>query len=92
MSKPAIRVSEIEAAIDFPSLQARVCAGAELVIERVAEAVAVLRAGPNVRLLSESLRLAMERGSNSTLDDKFGRDLQTVVSSHREPLSPSAWD
>jgi antitoxin (DNA-binding transcriptional repressor) of toxin-antitoxin stability system len=54
MSRPAIRVSEVEAANDFPSLLARVRAGAEVVIERNAEAVAVLRpATPNVRLLSE---------------------------------------
>jgi antitoxin (DNA-binding transcriptional repressor) of toxin-antitoxin stability system len=93
MSKPAIRVSETEAANDFPSLLARVCAGAEVVIERNAEAAAVLRpAAPNTRLLSESLRLARERGSNNTLDDEFGRDLETVVSSHREPLTPPAWD
>ena len=43
MSKPAIRVSEAEAANDFPSLLARVRAGAEVVIERDAEAVAVIR-------------------------------------------------
>jgi antitoxin (DNA-binding transcriptional repressor) of toxin-antitoxin stability system len=55
MSKPAIHVSEAEAANDFPSLLARVRAGAEVVIERNAEAVAVLRpAAPHVRLLSES--------------------------------------
>jgi hypothetical protein len=68
-------------------------AGAEVVIERNAEAVALLRpAAPNIRLLSESLRLAKERGSNTTLDDQFGRDLETVVSSHRKPLTPPAWD
>jgi len=39
MSKPAIRVSEAEAAKDFLSLLARVRAGAEVVIERDAEAV-----------------------------------------------------
>ena len=93
MSKPTIHVSEAEAASDFPSLLARVRGGAEGVIERNAEAVAVLRAAaPNVRRLSESLRLANERGSNTTLDDEFGRDLETVVSSHREPLTPPAWD
>ena len=93
MSKPTIRVSEAEAASDFRSLLARVRAGAEVVIERNAEAVAVLRpAEPNVPLLSESLRLAKGRGSNATLDDEFGRDLETVVSSHREPLTPPAWD
>ena len=65
MSKPAIRVSEARSR-DFPSLLTRVCAGAEVVIERNAEAVAVVRpAAPNVRLLSESLRLAKERGANA---------------------------
>ena len=93
MSRPTIRVSETEAVSDLRSLLARVRAGAEVVIERNAEAVAVLRpAAPNIRLLSESLRLANERGSNATLDDEFGRDLETVVSSRREPLNPPAWD
>ena len=93
VSKPTIRVSEAEAASDLRSLLARVRAGTEVVIERNAEAVAVLRsAAPNIRLLSESLRLANELGSNTTLDDEFGRDLETVISSHREPLTPPAWD
>jgi antitoxin (DNA-binding transcriptional repressor) of toxin-antitoxin stability system len=93
MSKPAIRVSEAEAANDFPSLLARVRAGAEVVIERNAEAVAVLRPVPSkVRLLSESLGLAKDRDSNTTLDGEFGRDLEAAVSSHREPLTPPAWD
>jgi hypothetical protein len=68
-------------------------AGAEVVIDRDAEAVAVMRpAAPALRLLSESRRLAKERGSNATLDDEFSRDLEAVVSSHREPLTPPAWD
>jgi prevent-host-death family protein len=93
MPKRAIRVSEAEAANDFTSLLARVRAGAEVVIERDAKAVAVIRpAAPYVRLLSESLRLAKERGSDATLDGDFGRDLEAVVSSHREPLTPPAWD
>jgi hypothetical protein len=55
--------------------------------------VAVIRrAAPHVRLLSESLRLAKERGSSATLDGEFGRDLEAVVGSHREPLTPPAWD
>ena len=59
MGNGAIRVSEAEAAKDLHSLLARVRAGAEVVIERDAEAVAVIRpAEPHVRLLSESLGLA----------------------------------
>ncbi len=93
MSKSAIHVSEAQAASDFPSLLARVRAGAEVVIERDAEVVAVIRpAAPKVRLLSESLRLAEERGSHATLDDEFGSDLEAVVGSHREPLTLPAWD
>ena len=51
--------------------------------------MAVIRpATPHFRLLSESRRLAKERGSNATLDGEFGRDLEAVVSSHRESLDP----
>jgi antitoxin (DNA-binding transcriptional repressor) of toxin-antitoxin stability system len=93
MAKHVIHVSETEAASDFASLMARVRAGAEVVIEHDARPVAVLRpAEPHVRLLSESLRLAREHGSTVTLDGDFGRDLEEIINSHREPLSPPAWD
>jgi len=93
MKKLVIHISEAEAASDFPSLLARVRAGAEIVIERDAEAVAVIRpAQRHVRLLSESLRLAKEHGSKATLDGDLSRDLEEVLNSHREPLNPPAWD
>jgi antitoxin (DNA-binding transcriptional repressor) of toxin-antitoxin stability system len=89
MRKPLIRISEAEAAGDFPSVLTRVRAGAEFVIERDANAVAVIGlVAPQVRLLSESLRVARERRSDTILDGDFGRDLEDVVSSHREPLNP----
>jgi antitoxin (DNA-binding transcriptional repressor) of toxin-antitoxin stability system len=88
-----IRVSEAEAASDFLSLLALVRAGAEVVIERDTEAVAVIGpAAPHVRLLSESRRVAEERGSSATLDGDFWRDLEAVISSHRNPLTPPALD
>lgn len=93
MAKHAIRISDAEAAHDFPSLLARVRAGAEIIIERDAQAVAIMRpAEPPVRLLSESLRLAKESGCHATLDGEFGRDLETIIGSRREPLNPPAWD
>ncbi len=93
MAKHVMHVSETEAASDFASLMARVRAGAEVVIEHHARPIAVLRpAEPHVRLLSESLRLAREHGSTVTLDGDFGRDLEEIINSHREPLSPPAWD
>jgi antitoxin (DNA-binding transcriptional repressor) of toxin-antitoxin stability system len=93
MSQRAVHVSEAEAADDFRSLLARVRAGAEIVIECNSEPVAVIRpAAPPLRMLSESVRLAQQRASRITLDEGFGRDLDAVVNSHRESLSPHAWD
>ena len=69
------------------------CTGTEFVIARAANAVAVIRpVVPQVRLLSESLRVARERSSTAVLDGDFGRDLEHVVNSHGEPLNPPAWD
>lgn len=93
MPKNVIHVSEAEAASDFASLLDRVRAGAEIVIEHDARPVAVVRsAEPQVRRLSESLRLAHEHGSTVTLDPEFAKDVEAAVASHREPLSPPEWD
>jgi prevent-host-death family protein len=93
MAKHVIHISEAEAANDFASLMDRVRAGAEVVIEHDARPVAVLHAAePHLRLLSESLRLAREHGSTVTLDGDFERDLEEIINSHREPLTPPEWD
>jgi prevent-host-death family protein len=94
MAKDVIHISEAEAASDFASLMARVRSGTEVVIEDNARPVAVVRpvAEPSLRMLSESLRLAREHGSTVTLDGEFGRDLEEIIDSHGEPLSPPAWD
>ena len=94
MPKDVIHISEAEAASDFASLMARVRSGAEVVIEDNARPVAIVRpvAEPSVRLLSESLRRAREHGSTATLDEGFGRDLEEIINSHREPLNTPTWD
>lgn len=89
-----IRISEAEAARDFAGVMARVRAGAEVIIESDARAVAVVRpafARPG-RLLSESIASAETEGSNATLDGNFSRDLEEIIDTHREPLDPPAWD
>jgi antitoxin (DNA-binding transcriptional repressor) of toxin-antitoxin stability system len=89
-----IHIPEGEAARNFEAVMAHVRAGAEVVIESNAKAVAVVKPaeqGPG-RLLSESLRLAKERGSQATLDARFSADLETVINSHPEPLNPPPWD
>jgi antitoxin (DNA-binding transcriptional repressor) of toxin-antitoxin stability system len=76
------------------TLLEHVRAGTEVVIGNDDRPVAVLRAAePHPgRLLSESIALAEAHGSAVTLDGDFGRDLEEVINSHREPLTPPAWD
>ncbi len=91
-----IHISEAEAARDFAALLARVRAGAEVIIESDARAVAIVRPAPAQpgpgRLLSESIASAEARGSAATLDGGFARDLEAVIAGHREALNPPEWD
>lgn len=94
VAKQVIHISEAEAASDFAGLLSRVRAGTEVVIEQDAKPVALIippahRPG---RLLSEAIAMAEARGSTVTLDEDFARDLEEVINSHREPLSPSKWE
>lgn len=93
MSKNVIHMSEAEAATDFATVMSRVREGAEVVIEKDARPVAVVKpAEPVLRLLSETLRLIRERGSTATLDGEFGKDVEAAIEAHPEPLDPPAWD
>jgi antitoxin (DNA-binding transcriptional repressor) of toxin-antitoxin stability system len=94
MAKNIIHMSEAEAARDFAAVLARVRAGAEIVIDgQEPIVVAVRSATPQPgRLLSESIALAKAHGSTVTLDGNFARDLEDIINSHREPLTPPEWD
>ena len=92
MAQPVIHISEAEAANDFPSLMARVRAGAEVIIEQGAQAVAVVHpASPPRRSISQCLALLTEH-STAVIDPDFAKDVEAAVASHREPLDPPAWD
>lgn len=88
-----IHISAAEAARDFAALLARVCAGAEVVIDDDESPSVLLRilAERPVRRLSESLRMAKEHGSVATLDGGFAADLEAIVKSHPEPVE-DVWD
>jgi antitoxin (DNA-binding transcriptional repressor) of toxin-antitoxin stability system len=93
MGKNVVRVTEAEAAKDFASVMSKVRAGVEVVIEKDARPVAMVKPPePVLRLLSESLRQAREHGSTVTLDGGFAKDVEEAIESHREPLDPPAWD
>ena len=92
MAKDVIHISEADAANDFASLMERVRAGAEVVIEDGARAVAVLQAvGPLPRTIAECVALLPE-DSTAVIDADFAKDVAAAVESHREPLNPPAWD
>ncbi len=92
MAKHVIHISELEAS-NFADLLARLRSGEEIIIEDDSRALAVVHpAERSVRLLSESLRLAREHGSNATLDEDFAKDVEAAIASHSEPLEPLAWD
>ena len=87
-----IHISEADAASDFAGLLARVCAGAEIVIESGKVPVAVIHApAPPRRSISECIALLPE-DSTATIDADFTKDVEAAVEGHREPLDPPAWD
>jgi antitoxin (DNA-binding transcriptional repressor) of toxin-antitoxin stability system len=88
----SLHISEGDLARDVRSILQRVETGAEIVIERDAQPVAVIRpAAPVRRKISECIAL-MPAGSTATIDPDFAKDVEEAVAAHREPLEPPAWD
>ena len=44
------------------------------------------------RPITEILREAKQRSSTVTLDEDFGKDLEEIIASHRQPWNPPSWD
>ena len=89
-----VHISRAEAAINFEGLMARAANGDEIYIQSEARVIAKLLPAdpPKPLLLSDSLKILDERGASVTLDGDFGRDLEEIIRSHREPLSAAEWD
>lgn len=87
-----LHITEAELARDIASVLDRVQSGAEIVIERNAKPVAVLRAvEPTRRKLSEIVS-ALPEPSTATLDPELAADVQEFIDNHREPLDAPKWD
>jgi antitoxin (DNA-binding transcriptional repressor) of toxin-antitoxin stability system len=92
MAKHLIHISELEAPDNFAALLARVRAGAEVIIEHDAQAIAVVSPPTPVRrTVSECIALLPE-DSTATIDADFPKGVEAAIESHREPLFPSAWE
>lgn len=89
-----LRITEGELARDVRSVLAKVEQGSEVIIEQEDHRpVAVIRSPRRSgRPITEILREAKERGSDVTLDEEFGRDLEEIIASHQQPWLPPSWD
>jgi antitoxin (DNA-binding transcriptional repressor) of toxin-antitoxin stability system len=87
-----LHISEGDLAKDIRSILQRVETGAEVIIERDAQPVAVIRpAEPVRRKISECIAL-MPPDSTGTIDPDFAKDVAAAIAAHREPLELPSWD
>ncbi len=92
MEPQVVHISEAELARDVRSILQKVATGAEVIIERDAQPVAVLRSAvPPRRKISECIAL-LSADSTATIDPDFAKDVEAAIAAHREPLEPPAWD
>lgn len=91
METQVLHVTESDLVRDVRSVLRRVETGAEIVIERDAHPIAVLRsAAPPRRKLSECIALLSD-DSSATIDPDWASDVEAAVASHREALEPPVW-
>src|SRR5262245_38605701 len=96
MEPRVVRISEADAVRDLATILQRVQAGVEVIIERDAQPLAVIRAAASVRrTISECIALAeaheRETGNAPVLDADFAVDVEEIVR-NRKPWKPSRWD
>ena len=88
-------MSEVDAVRDLATILQHVQAGTEVVIERDAQPLAIIRAAvPERRTISECIALAeaheKESGDAAVLDPDFAADVEKIVS-NRKLWNPPAW-
>ena len=96
MNSRVLHVNEADAVRDLATILKRVQAGAEVVIERDAQPLAIIRAAaPARRTISECIALAeaheKETGQAPVLDPDFAADVEKIVR-NRKPWNPPSWD
>jgi hypothetical protein len=93
----ALRISEEELARDVHGVLDKIERGAEIVVERDAHPVAVIRASSmQGRSIDECIALAKDYeerlGFAPVPDADFAKDVQLAVDSRSEPFRPPPWD
>ena len=88
MEPPVVQVSEADAIRDLAAILKRVESGAEVVIERDAQPLAIVRsAAPVRRTISECIALAeaheKETGWAPVLDPGFADDVEKIIQNRK---------
>ncbi len=96
MEAQALHITEADLVRDPRAILQRAQNGVEIIIERDAQPVAVLRAvNPLRRSISECITLAKaheeETGLTPTLDSDFAAEIEEIIR-NRQPWNPPAWD
>jgi hypothetical protein len=87
-----LRINEGDLARDVRSILKRVETGGEVIVERDAQPVAVIRAPDPVRRKISECIVLMPADSTATIDPDFAKDVDAAIAAHREPLEPPPWD
>jgi antitoxin (DNA-binding transcriptional repressor) of toxin-antitoxin stability system len=96
MEPQVLYIDEADAMRDLAAILRRVQTGAEVIIERDAQPLAIIRAAAPVRrTISECIALAeaheTETGQAQLLDPDFASDVEEIVR-NRKPWDPPSWD
>ena len=92
MGSRVLHISEADLVRDVRTILQRVRTGAEIVIERDAQPVAVIRAAEPVRRKISECIAMLPADSTAIIDSGFAKDVDTAIAAHREALEPPQWD
>ena len=92
--KMTVRITEAELARDVHAVLEKVRQGIEVIVESDDHRPIAVISPPRFsgRPIEECIAEAKARGSQVTLDEDFGKDLEEIIASHRQPLTPPSWD
>jgi hypothetical protein len=75
-----LHMTEAEVARDFAAVLEKIKQGAEVIVERDAQPVAVIKAPQfRGRSIDECIALAKKHGSHATVNQGFAKDLEEVI-------------
>jgi hypothetical protein len=86
-------MTEADVAKDFAAVLEKIQLGAEVIVERDAVPVAVIKLREfRGRPIDDCIALARAHGSHVAPDEDFGKDVKEFINRHREPLTPPSWE